>query len=75
MTQQHGCNTFEYCALPTRLCNEHVEPGTIATAIDQLCTPDPIMQKYALSPNFDTIGAMTQNNIMSMGKCHAHKLN
>ena len=56
MTQPHGCDTFEYCALPTRLCNTYVGPGTKPTASDQLCTPDPIMQKYALSPNFDTIG-------------------
>ena len=56
MTQPHGCDTFEYCALPTRLCNTYVGPGTKPTASDQLCTTDPNMQKYALSPNFDTIG-------------------
>ena len=56
MTQPCGCDTFEYCAISTRLCNLYVGPGTKPTASDQLCTPDPIMQKYALSPNFDTIG-------------------
>ena len=56
MKQPYGCDTFEYCALPTRLCNMYVGSSTISTARDRLCTPDPIMQKYALSPNFDTIG-------------------
>ena len=56
MTQPYGCDTFEYCALPTRLCNAYLGSSTNATASDQLCTPDTIMQKYALSPNFDTIG-------------------
>ena len=58
MTQPYGCDTFEYCALPTRLCNAYVGSGTNSTASDRLCTPDPIMQKYALSPNFDTIGLL-----------------
>ena len=58
MTQPYGCDTFEYCALPTRLCNVYVGSATNSTASDQLCTPDPIMQKYALSPNFDTIGLL-----------------
>ena len=58
MTQPYGCDTFEYCALPTRLCNMYVGSSRIATARDQLCTPDPIMQKYALSPIFDTIGLL-----------------
>ena len=56
MTQPYDCSQFEYCALPARLCNAYKGPGTNPTASDQLFTPDPIMQTYALSPNFDTIG-------------------
>ena len=56
MTQPYGCDTFEYCALPPRLCTFYVGPSTKSRTSDQLCTPNPIMQKYALSPNFDTIG-------------------
>ena len=47
---------FEYCALPTQLCNGYVGPRTNSMESNQLCTPDPFVQKYALSPNFDTIG-------------------
>ena len=56
MTQSNGCDTFYYCALSTRLCNASVGPGTLTMLIGQLCIPDPIMQKYALSLTFDTIG-------------------
>ena len=56
MIQPYGCDTFEYCALPTCLCNMYVGPSTNSTASDKLYTPDLIMQKYALFPTFDTIG-------------------
>ena len=56
MTQSYGCDTFEYCAPLTRLCNFYVGSRKKYRVSDQLCTPDPIMQKYALSSNFDTIG-------------------
>ena len=56
MTQPYGCDTFEYCALLTRLCSQYVGSSTNPIVGAQLCTFDPIMQKYALSPNFDTIG-------------------
>ena len=56
MTQPDGCDTFEYCALPTRLCKTYVGPSTKPTVRNQLCTTSPIVQKYALSPNFDTNG-------------------
>ena len=56
MTQPYGCDTFEYCAPPTQLCTLYVRSGTYSTTSDQLCILDPIMEKYALSPNFDTIG-------------------
>ena len=56
MTQPYGCDTFEYCAFLTRLCSKYVGSGTKSTMSAQLCTLEPIMQKYALSPNFDTIG-------------------
>ena len=50
MTQSDGCDTFEYCAIPTRLCNAYVGSGTYSTTSDRLCTPDPVMQKYAYYP-------------------------
>ena len=56
MTQPCGCDTFEYCALPTQLCTVYVGSSTNPMTSDKLCTIIPIMQKYALSPNFDTIG-------------------
>ena len=48
MTQPYGCDTFEYCAIPTRLYNTSVGPGTKSTAIDQLCThtQNNLMQLY-----------------------------
>ena len=56
MTQPYGCDTFEYYALLTRLCNLYVGSSTNPTVRARLFFYDPIMQKYALSPNFDTIG-------------------
>ena len=56
MTQPYGCDTFEYCALPTRLYNVYVGSGINSTESDKMYNLNPIMQKYALSPNFDTIG-------------------
>ena len=56
MTHPYGCDRSEYCALPTRMCTFNVGSSSNSTASDQLCTPNPILQKYALPLNFDTIG-------------------
>ena len=47
MTQPYGCDTFEYCALPTQLCNVYVGPDLHSTESDKLYNLNPIMQKYA----------------------------
>jgi len=56
MTQPYGFDTFESFALTTQLCNTYVGPSKKSTTRYQLCITDPVMQKYALSRNFDTIG-------------------
>ena len=60
MIQPYGCDTFEYFALPIRLCTGYVGSSSKPTTSDQLYIPDPIPQKHALSPNFDTVGFQCQ---------------
>ena len=64
MIQPRSCDTFEHCALPTRLYTIYEGPSKYYTMRNQLCSPDPIQQKYALSPNIDTIGLQWHKTIL-----------
>jgi len=44
MTQPYGCDTFEYCALMTRLFSLYVGSSTNPTVSAQLRISDPIMK-------------------------------
>ena len=70
MTQPYGCDTFEYCALSTRLCNVYVGPSTNYTESDQLCNPNPIMKNMhnpLTLTQLDCDGTKLNNAVTSNG--------